>query len=336
MTRKWPDRVDVLVVGAGPAGLSAARHLRAAGATVLLVDARAHIGYPPRCAELARGNFFEVFGFDHPPEWVRRRLRGLRNMPVLNRTATESGAAAILGRMGVTVVENCALVGLGAYDGRERPATFRYQGEAPQTRAQLVIAADGAASRVARLAGIDTRINPLETVACLAYRVVDCDLADADDIRFEYPPILNPHYFWVVPSGPREANIGLGLPMHRGHAARPILERLMAQTDSFSGGRIAQTLVGWYPSTLPLEVPYTDGLLVAGTAARFIDAELGEGIWQGAFSGRQAAEAYLRTAGRGTTAADLAPYRQLLEPMYRQLYDGYHKRRLREMRQAHG
>ncbi len=43
--------VDVLIVGAGPAGSSAARAAAEAGASVLVIEKRARIGEPVRCAE---------------------------------------------------------------------------------------------------------------------------------------------------------------------------------------------------------------------------------------------------------------------------------------------
>lgn len=42
---------DVLVIGGGPAGSSAAKHAALGGAKVILVDKRSEIGAPKRCAE---------------------------------------------------------------------------------------------------------------------------------------------------------------------------------------------------------------------------------------------------------------------------------------------
>ncbi len=328
-----PDSVDVLIVGAGPAGLAAALRVVDAGATALLIDARARIGDPPRCGELARGNFVEVFGFEPEPGWIRWRIREQGEMPVLNRRATESGAARILARRGARVVEGCALVGLGEYEGAGRRVELRTPEGVVETRARVVVAADGAASRVARLGGIDTLLSPLECVSCLAYRIVDTELRNPHGIRFEFPPALNPHYFWVIPSGPSEANVGLGVPAHRGHACAPLLEQLIEESDALTGGRRVQTIVGWYPSTRPLETPYADGLLVAGTAARFIDAELGEGIWQAAFSGAAAGETCVAALAEGDASAPrLAPYRERVEPLYKPLRHGFEKRLRREQR----
>ncbi|NLU03499.1 MAG: FAD-dependent oxidoreductase, partial [Methanothermobacter sp.] len=42
--------VDVLVIGAGPAGSTAAKHAALGGADVLLIDKKSEIGAPKRCA----------------------------------------------------------------------------------------------------------------------------------------------------------------------------------------------------------------------------------------------------------------------------------------------
>ena len=43
--------VDVLIIGAGPAGSIAAREASANGAKTLIIDKKSEIGNPKRCAE---------------------------------------------------------------------------------------------------------------------------------------------------------------------------------------------------------------------------------------------------------------------------------------------
>ena len=45
------DRNDIVVVGTGPAGSMAAKHAALSGADVLLIEKKAEIGAPLRCAE---------------------------------------------------------------------------------------------------------------------------------------------------------------------------------------------------------------------------------------------------------------------------------------------
>ena len=46
-----PLAIDVLVIGAGPAGAAAARAAAGKGLTVICVDRRAEVGLPVQCAE---------------------------------------------------------------------------------------------------------------------------------------------------------------------------------------------------------------------------------------------------------------------------------------------
>ena len=44
-------KTDVLVIGAGPAGSSAARFAAKEGVDVIIIDKKSEIGFPKRCAE---------------------------------------------------------------------------------------------------------------------------------------------------------------------------------------------------------------------------------------------------------------------------------------------
>ncbi|MBI4417082.1 MAG: FAD-dependent oxidoreductase, partial [Euryarchaeota archaeon] len=55
------DACDVLVVGAGPSGSTAARYAAKAGCRTVLIEKRAEIGTPVRCGEgIAKGWLAEI------------------------------------------------------------------------------------------------------------------------------------------------------------------------------------------------------------------------------------------------------------------------------------
>ena len=69
---------DVIVVGAGPAGSSAAKHAALGGANVILIDKKSEIGSPKRCAEGVSIQGLEKLGIEPNPRWVTQEIEGVR------------------------------------------------------------------------------------------------------------------------------------------------------------------------------------------------------------------------------------------------------------------
>jgi flavin-dependent dehydrogenase len=71
-----PERVEVVVVGLGPAGASAAAEAAGRGARVLAVDRRREPGKPVQCAEFVPA----LIGFDAPglAAAVRQPIRAMQ------------------------------------------------------------------------------------------------------------------------------------------------------------------------------------------------------------------------------------------------------------------
>lgn len=324
---QFPQKVDVLVVGAGPAGISAANRLNRGGASVLLIDARKHIGYPLRCGELTNGDIFYTMGFRQKQGWLRRKLRyESENMVVLNRPKMENDMAGILSERGVIVRESTSLINVEDYSDNGRIAVLVKEGEKQRVYARLIIASDGVSSRAARYAGIDTRLSLDQFASCIAYRMINAKIEYPFRFYYERLNEVKPYYFWVIPSGRNEANVGIGVKAIRGHAAKPILDRLIKSSGAIEDGMVKEVIIGAFPSTLPLEKPYADGLLVAGTAARLISADMGDGIEQAALSGSLAARVYLELNNGKTSQGNLSVYRHYLNSMYEDLYKSYENR----------
>lgn len=311
--------MDVLVVGAGPAGLAATNALVSGGASVLMVDMRRRLGSPLRCAELTSPRFFSELGLAPHKTWIRWILKEPKGLIVLNRPRLESDAAEILAARGAVVRPGTSVVAVGPFDGEGRAVTLHGDGQRTRLKARMIIAADGVASRVSCMAGINKPLKLAEMASCLAWRFKDVKLPDPYKCETSFPQETHPFYTSVIPSGPDEALIGLGLLSSRGHACRPTLERVMKRYPYMQEGRLVQTVVGFVPSAFPLAKPFSDGLLVAGTAARLVDAANGAGIEYAAVSGKIAAQVYLASPNRSPGVSDLAAYGDRLKPLHQML-----------------
>ena len=69
---------DVLVIGAGPAGSTAAKHAALGGAQVIVIDKKSEIGSPKRCAEGVSKDGLKKLGIEPSSRWVTREATGVR------------------------------------------------------------------------------------------------------------------------------------------------------------------------------------------------------------------------------------------------------------------
>ena len=67
---------DVIIVGAGPAGLSAAITLAEEKVNVLVLDRKQEIGCPKRCAEGLSLRYFKLMGLDPKSSWAVQPMHG--------------------------------------------------------------------------------------------------------------------------------------------------------------------------------------------------------------------------------------------------------------------
>ncbi len=337
------DRVDVLVVGAGPGGLAATLALQRAGADVILVDARDRIGHPIRCAEAVLGRVFEEWELEPREGWIRCRIwieepgRPRRGLVVLDRARVERELSLIAAQRGVEVAPGTSAVGIGPFDGERRQVTLRSAAGVRKVAARCVVAADGVSSAVARMAGSDAFLHPDEVATGVAYRIEGATLADPGSMYMTpLPPDVAtpPFYYWVVPGGPHSANVGVVVSGRNGNRARRVLSRMMETDRACRGGRIVETVAGVLPGRGPMSEPWRDGLLVVGGAARLVHPVSGAGILFAAASGRAAAEQIAALGGKTADADGLAGYRGRVQWIYDRLEKGW--RRFHEMRSQAG
>jgi geranylgeranyl reductase family protein len=318
---------DVLVVGAGPAGSSAAYWLARAGLDVVVLEKSAFPrekvcgdGLTPRGVKA-----LDEMGIDTSPAagWVRHK--GLRvagggqvvevDWPQLDhwpdyslvrrrsefdaQLAEHARAAGARVHTGVTVTDPLLddagrVVGVHTLTGPEKePGTWR---------AQLVVSAEGLSGRLAKSLGLVRREDRPLGVAVRRYvttpRTDDDYLDISFDLSADGPTAASmPGYGWVFGMGDGTANVGFGLlDTRRGDGGdhREVLRQWLATfpaDDQLDEEHAVTPLRGaGLPMALHRGPPYTRGLLLAGDAAGTVNPFNGEGVSYAMETGRMVAE----------------------------------------------
>jgi len=338
-SRRNPDHdAEVIVVGAGPAGSTAATYLARAGVDVLLLEKTAFPrekvcgdGLTPRGVKqlidlgidtsveagwvrsrglrILTGDLTLEFDWpdltDYPPYGVSRTRQDFDDL--LAKTAVKAGAR-LYERTTVTgAITNASgrVIGVEAKVGPDKtPVSYR---------APLVLACDGVSARLALSVGIDkNEKRPMGVAVRRYYKSPKHDdpfieghleLWDRSDPR---DPKLLPGYGWAFPLGDGTVNVGLGMlstsASFRNTDYRALLRQWLDGTPEEWGYREENAIGKVGGAGLPMgfnRTPhYRDGLLLLGDAGGMVSPFNGEGISAAMESAQLAAEAVVQALAR--------------------------------------
>ncbi len=314
---------DVLVVGAGPTGSTAARFAAEAGARTLLLEKRPEIGTPVRCGEGIGRTWLEEVGLRPDAEYLAHEISGLRvfapdgghlTVPdlgggkggfVVERDLFDRALAKEAAKSGTEILIRATVVGLLKDDGRVVGARCEHWGETFDVHASVVVGADGFESQVGRWAGLTTHLRTRDLVPCLQYTLAGAR-GESEYSDFYLGSMAPGGYAWIFWKGPDVVNVGLGASLAKlkdRAEVKAYLDRFVAAQPSLARAEVIEEVAGGVSTSLPVERSVADGLILAGDAARLIDPLTGAGIQNGLISGKLAGETAARAAKEGDASA---------------------------------
>lgn len=302
------ERFDVIVIGAGPAGSTAAAGIASRGYSVLLLEKRSRIGFPVRCAE-AIGPASEIERYVELDEkWISSPVDGFLivspggkrfegRIPgigyVVDREgfdlslaekARERGAEIRTGHQAMELIRG--ELGISGVVVRDLASGSEYR-----ALARIVIGADGIESLSVRWAGIRAGYSPDEVLSCAQQLVRGIDVSSRQ-IEFHLGSATAPGgYAWVFPKSEDSANVGLGINalMAGGVNASEYLERFLERRCP--GAERKRLVVGGTVVARGLEHLSVPGFAAAGEAACQNNPFTGGGILNAIAGGGMAADA---------------------------------------------
>lgn len=298
---------DVIIVGAGPTGSTAARLCAAAGLSTLVLEEHAAVGYPVQCAGLLSCLAFaecEVSASSVFNTVRGARVCGSPGHGIFFATGGPKAHVVDRGRldheMAARAVEVGAEFSLKTCVTRINPLkkTVSTTGVcgAQEIPYRILIAADGPRSVVARGLGIPP--------SCYIYAGIQAEVSwgGNPDIVELYPNASPDFFAWMIPISASRARIGLC-------GMRDVSERFAAFAKRFSPSHVHEVT-----GTIPIGIrsrTYGSGCMIAGDAAGFPKPISGGGVYTGIRSARHAAAVAIAANETGDVSdAALATYEQ--------------------------
>ena len=289
---------EILVIGAGPAGSSTAKHAALNGAEVILMDKKSEIGAPKRCAEGVSKEGLSKLGIEPNSRWVTKELSGVRlispngtdvwmkedqvKLPeagyILERKVFDKFMAMEAARAGATIMIKTLARGMRK-DNNCYIVSCESMGEDFEINAKIVVGADGPESRVGRWGGLKTAVKPKNMESGIQFEMVGVEMDDPDCIEFYFGSVAPGGYAWIFPKGDDIANVGLGIIST--YTDKTAYEHLLEFVKNCPATKNAQPVelnIGGDPVGGMIKNLVKDHIMIVGDAAGHVNPLTGGGI----------------------------------------------------------
>ena len=291
---------DVVVVGAGPAGSTAARHCAMGDLSTLLLEKERMPREKPCAGGLTVAAAREL-GFSLPERLIERRCRGMKvrfrrtkntitfNRDIIymvRRSVFDEFLSAKAAEAGAELHEAEACT-----DVEEGPDCVLVSTDKGRYRAKVLIGADGYFSTAAKV--VRPPFSSAEVWVCviaeipLAAREIEERMGNLVEIDYG---VIDRGYAWIFPKSDY-ISVGVGGLPREAKNLKETLGRFLRARDL----PVPKSVRGCFIPVSRLASPLGAGhILLAGDAAGLVDSFSGEGIRYAVASGRYSAEAAIR------------------------------------------
>ncbi len=300
---------DVIVVGAGPSGSTAARYAAAGGASVLMLEKDRDVGYPVRCGEAVSHE--GVIQFIEPdPKWITSTVtkfklvapNGKSVIPkldgagyVLERRIFDYELGKLAAKEGAEIVTKAYVYDLLKENENIVGVKALIKDEKVEIRAKIIIAADGVESRIGKWAGIDTTCHIRDMESCAQMTISGIDV-ETDTLDFYFGDNVSPGgYLWVFPKGKNTANVGLGIAVEEAKKKSAIKYLQEFIEKKFPNAAVLTHIAGGVPCATTCKEIVKNNVILVGDAAHQVNPVSGGGIISGMIGGMLGGEVAAET-----------------------------------------
>lgn len=290
MNKKSENGCDILIIGAGPAGSSAALKAAQEGARVILIEQKKEIGVPVQCAEYIPVQLTTNIGLrddllvqeihfmrTHLPNGEVKETESIGY--IIDRDRFDQHLAEMAEKSGAVIKKGCKAEGFNNNIVEIVEGNKRYAIEA-----KIIIGADGPKSTVGRWIGAENKefVSAKQYIMPLRFKM------DYTEVYFR--DYIHGGYGWVFPKG-NKANVGIGVDTSFDSEPSEALDRFV--DELFKLGKIEKKILDSTGGLIPVSGivgTRKENILLCGDAAGQCNPITGAGISNAVLCGSLAGE----------------------------------------------
>jgi digeranylgeranylglycerophospholipid reductase len=320
-------KCDVLIVGAGPAGLATAITTSGAGLKTILVEKNSEIGYPVKTSAFTWRDVWEKWKLSE--NVVYQKQNSLYLNSVHSKRAVEVNFKKIVGgvldhhiflrELVFKAIKNNTKILLSQRviepltDGT---IVIGVKTSKQDIQSKIVVDCSGPEAIIAKKMGVVSKNQTRELGIGMEYEMKNVNIRNPNSIDFyvgkeEVVPIS---YGWVFPTGLDSARVGVATIYNAPEEIEKEdikiwLDRFLSEKSAIykivKDAQPFEMHMGAYLLSGMISQPYSDGLLVVGDAAAQASMLLGEGIRYALEFGVYAGETAVRAVSKKDISRDM-------------------------------
>ena len=287
------ESFDVIVIGAGPAGGSAAWHAALKKLSVLVLEEHPAVGVPVHCGECLSDIAAAKLPAPLPESVISKHVDGVRIIFPNKKISTLYEKGFVLEKhlweqwiMGEAVKEGAVLKTNARVTGLERNEktwAVSVNNNQEQFEGKILIDASGPAALSSRLLQFNERPK---MVTGFQYEMEDIPQEAFLDF-YLWPRLAPEGYLWMIPKSRGRANVGL-VTTDTGKAK--IYTDQFIKEMGWEDRKINKPFGGLIPESGPVKRTFAESLMLVGDAAGFTSPMFEGGSHLGIMSGKYAAQ----------------------------------------------
>jgi len=321
---------DVLVIGAGPAGLLATNEIAKSGYTISVLEEHEKIGEPDHCAGLLSTSGLKRLGIRIPRDIIQNTVdgariyspsgfsltveRGKREANVIDRRLFDAWLASKAIDAGAEIITQAKAQEFIRNDGRISGIRVKTDRNT-ELKAKAFIIAEGSRCRLSESLQFPV-VRKSSKYPAYQYEVSGVDIEE-NIVEMFYGKSVAPGFFaWIIPLGDDRARIGLATQ----DKAKPRLKALMNHhkiiSNRMKGAKIERSLGGIVLVGMPISKMVIDNAVVVGDTAGIVKATTGGGVILGGITARVAGRTVAESlSNKGNLNQTLSKYNKKWKSM---------------------